>query len=60
MPLLFDRIIFDLNPYFGYSASFVYFSLYPLLIFYAARYVQFTFPSGKRGAIFFLWQDVHI
>ena len=27
---MFDSIIFDLNPYFGYSATFVYFSLHPM------------------------------
>ena len=30
MSLMFDSIIFDLNPYFGYSVTFVYFSLHPL------------------------------
>ena len=39
---MFDSIIFDLNPYFGYSATFVYFSLHPLWICCAARCVHFT------------------
>ena len=30
MSVMFDNIIFDLNPYFGYSATFVYFNLLPL------------------------------
>ena len=42
MPLMFDSIIFDLNSYFDYSATFVYFSLHPLWIYYAARCVHFT------------------
>ena len=56
MPL-FD-LIFDLNPYFGYSATFAYFSL---SICHAARCVNFTVALGRRGAFFFLWeQDVYI
>ena len=59
MPLVFDSIIFDLNPYFGYSATFAYFSLHPLWICYAARCVHFTVPSGRRGALFFLWEQMY-
>ena len=47
---MFDSIIFDLNPYFGYSTTFVYFSLHPPWACYAA-----TALSGRRGALFFLW-----
>ena len=58
MPLVFDSTIFDLNSYFGYSATFVYFSLHPLLICYAARCVYFTVPLGRRGALLFLWEQM--
>ena len=51
---MFDSVIFDLNPYFGYSATFLYFSLHPLRISYAARCVHFNVPSGRRGVLFFL------
>ena len=57
--LMFDSINFDLNPYFGYSATFVCFSLHPLWICYAARYVHFPVPSGRRGALFFQWEQMH-
>ena len=50
---MFDSIIFDLNPYFSYSATFVYFSLHPLWICYAARCVHFTVPS--RGVHSSFW-----
>ena len=30
LTLMFGSIIFDLNPYFGYSAIFINFSLHPL------------------------------
>ena len=53
---MFDSIIFDLTPYFGYSGTFVYFSLHPLCVCYAARCAHFTVPSGTRGAVFFLWE----
>ena len=59
MPLIFDDIIFDLNTYFGYSATFVNFSLHPLWIFYAARCVHFTVFSGRRAAFFFLWEQMY-
>ena len=59
MPLMFDSIIFDLNPYFGYSATFVYFSLYLMWICYAATCVDFTVPSGRIGTVFFLWQQMY-
>ena len=55
----FDSIIFDLNPYSGYSASFIYFSLHPLWISFDARCVHFTVPSGRRGALFFLWEQMY-
>ena len=57
--LMFDSIIFNLNPYFGYSAAFVYFSFHPLWICYAARCAHFTVPSGRRGALFFLWEQMY-
>ena len=62
---MFCSIIFDLNPYFGYSTTFVYFSLDPLWICYAARCVYFTVPSGMRGALLpvgtnlHIWQHIH-
>ena len=59
MPLMFGSIIFDLNPYFGYSATFVYFSLHPLWIYYAARCVHVTVPSGRSGALCFLWEQMY-
>ena len=63
MPLMFDSVIFDSNPYFGYSATFLYFSLHLLWICYDARCVHFTVPSERRGAVLFLWeqiwQDIH-
>ena len=54
-----DNIIFDLDTYFGYSATFVCFSLHPLSICCAARCVHFTVPSGRRGALFFLWEQTY-
>ena len=54
-----DSIIMDLNPYFGYSATFVYFSLHPLWICYAARCIHFTVPPGRRSALFFLWEQMY-
>ena len=59
MPLMFDSIVFHLNPYFGYSANFAYLRLHPLRICYAARCVHFTVPSGRRGALFFLWGKMY-
>ena len=56
---MFDSLIFDLNPYFGCSATFVYFNLHPLLICYAARCAHFTVPSRRRGALFFLWEQMY-
>ena len=56
---MFDSIVFDLNPYFGYSATFFYFTLHPLWICYAARCVHFTAPSGRTGALFFLWEQMY-
>ena len=56
---MFESIIFDLNPYFGCSATFVYFNLHPLLICYAARCAHFTVPSRRRGALFFLWEQMY-
>ena len=51
---MFDNITFHSNPYFGYIATFIYFSQHPLCIFYTARCVHFTVPSIRRGALFFL------
>ena len=45
MPLMFDSIIFDWNPYFGYNTTFVNFSLNPMRICYATRFVHFTVPQ---------------
>ena len=59
MFLMSDSIIFDLNSYFGYSATFVYFGLHPLWIFYAARCVHFIVPSARRGALLFLWEQMY-
>ena len=36
-----------------------HFSLDPLWICYAARCVHFTVPSGRRGALFFLWEQMY-
>ena len=36
-----------------------YFSLHPLRICYAARCVHITIPSGRRGALFFLWEQMY-
>ena len=65
--LMFDSIIFNLNPYFGYSATFVYFSLHPLSICYAARCVYtFYCPLRKKrctlhlvGTDVHIWQHIH-
>ena len=54
-----DSITFHSNPYFGYKATFAYFSLHPLWICYAARCVHFTVPSGRRGALFFLREQMY-
>ena len=43
MPLMFDSIIFDLSLYFRATA----------------RCVHFTVPSGTRGALFFLWEQMY-
>ena len=56
---MFDSIIFNLNRYFGYSSTFVYFSLHPVWICYAARCVHFTVPSGTWGSLFFLWEQMY-
>ena len=56
--LMFDSITFHSDLHFGYSATFVYFSLHPLWICYAARCVHFTVPSGRRGALFFLREQM--
>ena len=56
---MFDGIIFDINPYFGYSATLAYFSLHPMSVCYAARCVHFTAPSERRGALFFLWKQMY-
>ena len=58
MPLMFDSIVFNLNPFFSYSATFLYFGLNPLLICYAARYLNLTLPSGRTGALF-LWEQMY-
>ena len=47
-------LTFHSDPYFGNSNTFVYFRKHPLLIYYASRWLYFTVPSGRRGAIFFL------
>ena len=47
------------SPYFGCSFTFIYFSLHPLWICYAARCVHFTVPSERRGALFFLWEHMY-
>ena len=52
---MFDSIVFD----FGYSATFVYFSVHPLQICYAARCVHSNVSSGRRGALFFLWEQIY-
>ena len=56
---MFDSITFHTNLYFGYSVTFVYFSKHPLWICYAARCVHFTAPSGRRGALFFLMEQMY-
>ena len=56
---MFDSTIFDLNPDFGYSATFVYFSLHPLWICYSGRCVHFAVPSGRRDELFFLWEQMY-
>ena len=59
MYLMLDSVIVDLNPYFSCSAPFSYFSLHPLSVYYAARCVHFTVPSRRRGALFFLWEQMY-
>ena len=56
---MFSSIPFDLNLYFASSATFVYFSLHPLWIYYAARCVHFTISSGRKGALFLLWEQMY-
>ena len=51
---MFGTVTFHSNPYFGYSPTVSYFSLYPLRICYAARCVHFPIPSGRAGAPLFL------
>ena len=59
-----NSITFHSNPYFGYSTTFTYFSYHPLWIYYAARCVHFTVPSGCNtffpvGADVHIWQHIH-
>ena len=56
---MFDSITFHSNPYFGYSTTFVYFSEHPLRTSYVARPVHFIVPSGRRGARFFLREQMY-
>ena len=56
---MFDSITSHSNPSFGYSATFVYFGQRSLWICYAARCVHFTVFPGRRGALFFLREQMH-
>ena len=44
---------------FGNSTIFIYFSWCPLWIWYGATWVHSTVPSGKRGALLFLWAHIY-
>ena len=56
---MFGSIIFDWNPYFGYSATFVYFSILCEFAILLDVYIHFTVPSGRRGAVFFLCKQMY-
>ena len=56
---MFNSITFHSNPYFGCCTIFVYFNLYPVRICYAIRFVCFTVPSGRRGALFLLRRQIY-
>ena len=45
--------------FFGYSTTFVSFSLHPLGICEAARWTHFTVTSRRRVAHFFLWEQMY-
>ena len=49
----FASIAFHSKPYYGSSTIFIYFCQHPLWICYAARCVQFTVFSGRKGVLFF-------
>ena len=53
-----NSIIFNINPYFNYSNTFDYVSLH-LWICYAATCVHFTVPSGSRGVLLFLREQIY-
>ena len=60
MSLMLDSIIFDLNPYFAlvplsFTSVFILYK-FPMLL---DRCVHFTVPSGRRGALFFLWEQMY-
>ena len=50
---------FRLKSLFWLKYHFFYCGLYPLSIYYAARCVHFTVPSGRRGTFFFLWEQMY-
>ena len=52
-------LLFFILFFFGYSVIFVCFSFHILWIWYAARCVHFTVPSGRRSALFFLWKQIY-
>ena len=60
MPLMFDSIIFDLNPYFGYSAAFVYFSLhlceFTMLL---DVYILLSPQEEEVGTDAHIWPHIH-
>ena len=59
---MFGSIIFDLILILAIvplSTLVSYFSLHPLRICYVARCAHFTISSGRRGALFFLWEQMY-
>ena len=51
---MFDSIFFHSNAYFGYSATFVYFSISPMLLD-----VHFTVTPLPEGTDIHICQDIH-
>ena len=51
---MFDSIIFDLNPYFGYNTVYILCEFAMLL----DRYIYCSLRRG--GTLFFLWEQMYI
>ena len=57
---MFDSIIFDLNPFLA-TVPLLFISVcilceFAMLLY---SYIHFTVPSGRRGALFFQWEQMY-